>query len=130
MQNMTRGTITLHCRTFVGSNERGGASQGPINEKAFFEQEWNFIAGRSGLTRFLSLPPIWPLARLMIPTKYMVKQMETLLQCYCFETIATCQVPQQQISYVHRMVIDLGQLIAMRRAETVMELLQCSLLSF
>ena len=86
------------------------------DERAFFEQEWDFEAGRRGTH--------WPLARLMFPIKNMVKQMATLLQCYCFETIATCQVPEQQNPYVDRMARYLGQLMAMRLAEIVTELLQ------
>lgn len=91
-----------------------------LDEKSLFKQEWEFKAGREGLDRFLSLPPTWPLARLMLPIKYMVKQMETLLQCYCFETIATCQAPQQQKPYVEKMARDLGQLMAIGLAGSLL----------
>jgi len=52
------------------------------------KEEWEFWEGREGLTRFLLLPPTWPLARMLLPIKFVVKQAETLLQNYCFETIA------------------------------------------
>ena len=55
---------------------------------------------KDGLTRFLLLPPTWPLARMLLPIKFIVKQAETLLQNYCFETIAACKAPKQQNQYV------------------------------
>lgn len=42
------------------------------------------------------------------------RQMETLLQNCCFETIATCKVSEQQNQYVYQMGRDLGQLTAIR----------------
>ena len=53
-------------------------------------QEWAFPGRRDGLERFLSLPTTWPLARLMFPIRDLVKQMETLLQTYCFEMRHLC----------------------------------------
>ena len=82
-----------------------------------------FPEGRK-LPRFLSLPPAWPLARLLIPIKNLVKQMETLLQCYCFETVAMCRHHERQDAYVHRLAKDLAQFLALFLAETVTELLQ------
>jgi len=46
--------------------------------------------------------------------------MGTLLQNYCFETIATCKAPKQQ----NQTWTDLGQLMAIRLAEIVTELMQ------
>lgn len=60
----------------------------------------------------------------MIPIKNLVKQMETLLQCYCFETVAMCRHPERQDAYVHRLAQDLAQFLALFLAETVTELLQ------
>ena len=82
------------------------------------------VLGRPRLTRFLPFPPTWPLARMLLPIKFVVKQAETLLQNYCFETIAACKSPEQQNQYVFRMGRDLGQLMAMRLAEIVTELMQ------
>ena len=45
---------------------------------------------REGIQRFLSLPTTWPLARLTFPIRDLRKQMETLLQTYCFEIEVTC----------------------------------------
>ena len=53
-------------------------------------QEWNFHGGHAGIQRFLTLPTTWPLARLMFPIRDLRKQMETLLQTYCFEIEVTC----------------------------------------
>jgi len=50
------------------------------------QEDWEFREGREGLTRFLLLPPTWPLARMLLPIKFIVEQAETLLQNYCFET--------------------------------------------
>ena len=88
------------------------------------KEEWEFREGREGLTRFLLLPPTWPLARMLLPIKFVVKQAETLLQNYCFETIAACKSPEQQNQFVFQMARDLGQLMALRSAEIVTELLQ------
>ena len=88
------------------------------------KEEWELWEGREGLTRFLLLPPTWPLARMLLPIKFVVKQAETLLQNYCFETIADCKSPEQQHHYVFQMGRDLGQLMAMRLAEIVTELMQ------
>ena len=100
------------------------ASSRQRDTRTLHSQEWDFLEGRKGLTRFLFLPPTWPLARLLLPIKLIVKQMETLLQNYCFETIATCKVPEQQNQYVYQMGRDLGQLMAIRLAEIVTELMQ------
>ena len=72
-------------------------------------QEWAFPGGRDGLERFLSLPATWPLARLMFPIRDLVKQMETLLQTYCFEIAVTCAESSEQSAYVRRMALHLGQ---------------------
>ena len=79
------------------------------DEKAYLGCEWDCAEGGDGLPRFMSLPPAWPLARLMIPIKNLVRQMETLLQCYCFETVAVCRCPERQDAYVHRVAKDLAQ---------------------
>ena len=78
-------------------------------------------SGREGLTRFLLLPPTWLRARMLLSTKFVVKQAETLLQNYCFETI--CKSPEQQNQYLFQKW-DLGQLMALRLAEIVTELMQ------
>ena len=92
------------------------------------QQDWEFREGREGLTRFLLLPPTWPLARMLLPIKFIVKQAETLLQNYCFETIAACKAPKQQKQFVFQTARDLGQLMALRLAEIVTELMQSVLL--
>ena len=87
-------------------------------------QEWDFHGGRDGLERFLSLPATWPLARLMLPIRDLKKQMETLLQTYCFETAVTCAEAEEQNPYIRRMALHLGQYLAIFLAETITGLLQ------
>ena len=70
--------------------ERGRPANRDCTPQELFAQEWDFKGGRDGSQRFLSLPPTWPLARLMFPIRNLKKQMETLLQAYCFETAVTC----------------------------------------
>ena len=61
-----------------------------LNGQQLNNQEWNFHGGREGIQRFLTLPTTWPLARLMFPIWDLRRQMETLLQTYCFEIEVTC----------------------------------------
>ena len=87
-------------------------------------QEWNFHGGREGIQRFLSLPTTWPLARLMFPIRDLRKQMETLLQTYCFEIEVTCAQASAQDAFVRRMALHLVQYLAVFLAETITGLLQ------
>ena len=66
----------------------------------------------SNLRRYSTLPATWPLARLMFPIRDLRKQMETLLQTYCFETAVTCAEAKEQSAYVRRMALHLGQYLA------------------
>ena len=77
-------------REFSDTMEQGRPANRHCTPQELFAQEWDFKGGRDGLQRFLSLPPTWPLARLMFPIRNLKKQMETLLQAYCFETAVTC----------------------------------------
>ena len=109
---------------FTEEMRQGNTSSGQIVRERNQKEEWDFREGQEGLTRFLLLPSTWPLARMLLPIKFIVKQAETLLQNYCFEIIAACKSPEQQNQYVFQMGRDLGQLMAMRLAELVTELLQ------
>ena len=82
-------------------------------------QEWNFHGGREGIQRFLTLPTTWPLARLMFPIRDLRKQMETLLQTYCFEIEVTCAQASAQDAFVRRMALHLVQYLAVFLAETI-----------
>ena len=53
-----------------------------------------------------------------------MKQMETLLQTYCFEIAVTCVEASEQSAYVRRMALHLGQYLAIYLAETITGLLQ------
>ena len=87
-------------------------------------QEWDFDGDREGIQRFLSLPTTWPLARLMFPIRDLRKQMETLLQTYCFEIEVTCGQAREQDAFVRRMALHLVQYLAVFLAETITGLLQ------
>ena len=87
-------------------------------------QEWDFDGHREGIQRFLSLPTTWPLARLVFPIRDLRKQMETLLQTYCFEIEVTCAKASEQDAFVRRMALHLVQYLAVFLAETITELLQ------
>ena len=52
------------------------------------------------------------------------KQMETLLQTYCFEIEVTCAKASEQDAFVRRMALHLVQYLAVFLAETITELLQ------
>jgi len=60
----------------------------------------------------------------MFPIRNLKKQMETLLQTYCFETAVTCAEVEEQSSYIRRMALHLGLYMAIYLAETITGLLQ------
>ena len=111
-------------RKFSATMEQGRPANRYSTLKELFAQEWDFRGGREGLKRFLSLPPTWPLARLMFPIRNLKKQMETLLQAYCFETAVTCGDAETQGPFIKRMAMHLGQYMAIYLAETVTALFQ------
>ena len=67
-----------------------------------------------GLWQDLCSPPIRDLRR----------QMETLLQTYCFEIQVTCAQASAQDAFVRRMALHLVQYLAVFLAETITGLLQ------
>ena len=95
-----------------------------LNSQQLNNQEWNFHGGREGIQRFLTLPTTWPLARLMFPIRGLRRQMETLLQTYCFEIEVTCAQAREQDAFVRRMALHLVQYLAVFLAETITGLLQ------
>ena len=111
-----------HLRRYSATLERD--RPGHYTPQQLNAQEWDFHGDRDGLERFLSLPATWPLARLMFPIRNLKKQMETLLQTYCFETAVTCAEAEEQSSYIRRMALHLGQYMAIYLAETITGLLQ------
>lgn len=64
----------------------------------------------NNLHRFLRLPLAWPLARMTIPFINLIKQMESVVQAHCLQTIARCQNPWEhtghaQMSFFFQMAI-------------------------
>ena len=95
-----------------------------LNSQQLNNQEWNFQGGRGGIQRFLTLPTTWPMARLMFPIRDLRRQMETLLQTYCFEIEVTCAQAREQDAFVRRMALHLTQYLAVFLSETITVLLQ------
>ena len=60
----------------------------------------------------------------MFPVRNLKKQMETLLQACCFETVVTCAKADSQGSCIKRMAIHMGQYMAIYLAEIITGLLQ------
>ena len=109
-------------RRYSATLERDFSSQ--FTSQQLNTQEWNFHGGREGIQRFLTLPTTWPLARLMFPIRDLRRQMETLLQTYCFEIEVTCTQASEQDAFVKRMALHLVQYLAVFLAETITGLLQ------
>ena len=95
-----------------------------LNSQQVNNQEWNFQGGREGIQRFLTLPTTWPMARLMFSIRDLRRQMETLLQTYCFEIEVTCAQAREQDAFVRRIALHLTQYLAVFLAETITVLLQ------
>ena len=91
----------------------------PADIKRFFEQVWDFSFTKQNLHQLMLLPDAWPLARLTIPLVNIIKQLELLLQAYCFETVACSIVPEQHEEQVTAFAQDLVQCMALHLAETV-----------
>ena len=73
------------------------------------------------------LPDAWPLARLTFPLANILKQLELLLQAYCFEAVATSMEPERHEERVVAFAEDLIQCVALHLAETVAGLFQNAL---
>ena len=109
-------------RRYTATLERAFSAH--LNSQQLNNQEWNFQGGREGIQRFLTLPTTWPMARLMFPIRDLRRQMETLLQTYCFEIEVTCAQAREQDAFVRRMALHLTQYLAVFLAETITVLLQ------
>ena len=55
----------------------------------------------------------------MFPIRDLKKQMEILLQTYCFETAVTSAEAEEQNPYIGRMTLQLGQYLAIFLAGTI-----------
>ena len=60
----------------------------------------------------------------MFPIRDLRRQMETLLQTYCFEIEVTCAQARAQDAFVRRMALHLVQYLAVFLAETITGLMQ------
>ena len=111
-------------RRYSATLERNFSTQ--FTSQQLNTQEWDFHGGQEGIQRFLTLPTTWPwpLARLMFPIRDLRRQMETLLQTYCFEIEVTCTQASAQDAFVKRMALHLVQYLAVFLAETITGLLQ------
>ena len=58
-------------------------------------------AKHNNLHRFLRLPLTWPLARMTVPFINLIKQMESVVQAHCLQTIARCKNPWEHTGHAH-----------------------------
>ena len=57
--------------------------------------------GQEKLQELVHLPRTWPLARLTIPLEGLSKQIDRLLEGYCFQILATNRDPEAHNGRVH-----------------------------
>ena len=96
----------------------------PVDRKSYFDQKWDFAFTQEVARELRLLPDAWPLARLTFPLASILKQMELLLQAYCFETVATSRDPEWHEGRAVTFAEDLTQSVALHIAETIADLLQ------
>ena len=96
----------------------------PVDRKRYFEQTWDFAFTQEVAQELRLLPDAWPLARLTFPLASILKQLELLLQAYCFETVATSRDPERHEERAVTFAEDLTQCVALHIAETLAGLLQ------
>ena len=66
------------------------------------------LDGQEKLQELVHLPRTWPLARLTIPLEGLSKQIDRLLEGYCFQILATNRDPEAHPSDGHASHLDLG----------------------
>ena len=98
----------------------------PEDRRRYFEQTWEFSFTKEMVHQLSLLPDAWPLARLTFPLD-ILKQLELLLQAYCFEAVATSMEPERHEERVGAFAEDLIQCVALHLAETVAGLFQDAL---
>ena len=96
----------------------------PVDRKSYFDQKWDFAFTQEVARELRLFPDAWPLARLTFPLASILKQMELLLQAYCFETVATSRDPEWHEGRAVTFAEDLTQSVALHIAETIADLLQ------
>ena len=83
----------------------------PVDRKRYFEKTWDFAFTQEVAQQLLLLPDAWPLARLTFPLASILKQLELLLQAYCFETVATSRDPERHEERAVTFAEDLTQCV-------------------
>ena len=77
------------------------------------------VDGQEKLQELVHLPRTWPLARLTIPLEGLSKQIDRLLEGYCFQILATNQNPEAQNGRVVQTATHLTWILAEYLADTI-----------
>ena len=77
------------------------------------------VDGHAKLQELVHLPRTWPLARLAIPLEGLSKQIDRLLEGYCFQILATNQNPEAHNGKVVQMATHLTWILAEYLADTI-----------
>ena len=91
-------------------------SRGVISEDASGVQLQN---GQEKLQELVHLPRTWPLARLTIPLAGLSKQIDRLLEGYCFQILATNRDPEPHNEKVIQTATHLTWILAEYLADTI-----------
>ena len=96
-------------------------SRGVTSEDAAGVQ---LLDGQEKLQELVHLPRTWPLARLTIPLAGLSKQIDRLLEGYCFQILATNRDPEAHNGRVSRTATHLTWILAEYLADTIAWLLR------
>ena len=77
------------------------------------------LGGQEKLQELVHLPRTWPLARLTIPLEGLSKQIDRLLEGYCFQILATNRDPEAHNERVLQMATHLTWILAEYLADTI-----------
>ena len=77
------------------------------------------VDGQDKLQELVHLPRTWPLARLTIPLEGLSKQIDRLLEGYCFQILATNQNPEAHNGRVVQTATHLTWILAEYLADTI-----------
>ena len=77
------------------------------------------VDGYEKLQELVHLPRTWPLGRLTIPLEGLIKQIDRLLEGYCFQILATNQHPEAHNAKVLQTATHLTWILAEYLADTI-----------
>ena len=77
------------------------------------------VDGHEKLQEMVHLPRTWPLARLTIPLEGLSKQIDPLLEGYCFQILATNRYPEADNGKVLQTATHLTWILAEYLSDTI-----------